>query len=394
MTTDTSIRPAPSPKLIPSLDGLRGLAALAVLWYHFPQVGHSRLAMLIHDVAKKTSIGQFAVDVFLVLSGFLITRIIVREVQQGRFSLRLFLAKRALRIFPIYYLTLLAFAFWEPINGQWTAAACYVSNYTIPFDAAPHPLGHTWSLAVEEQFYLLWPLVFVCFPLTIARQLAWPVGPAVALGAAVLTFSLVEPNLAWGLVYRGLPTRMLSLLLGATFAFHEAAFRTRSANKVAAAGVLSFLFLLATAFGIQQTQWSGFRVAGCLLSATASLLLVQFVVLCDARNGLTRRVLTSSPLLWAGRISYGLYLYHHVILSTVFTPHGLHTRGVVLPISEALLAATLCCGVPLLSYVLIEAPLLRLKSRLPALMGTERLPDADVADSDATPRVMRNPQAA
>lgn len=236
MATETSSSQTGPPQFIPSLDGLRGLAALAVVWFHFPQIGQSRFAACVQDLSQKTLSGQFAVSIFLVLSGFLITRIILREVQEKRFSLRLFLAKRALRIFPIYFLTLAVFACGEGVTSEWVSAACYVSNYTIPFDTSPHPLGHTWSLAVEEQFYLLWPLVFVCLPLSFARRAAWPVGPAIAVSAAALTFALVEANLAWGLVYRALPTRMLSLLLGAAFAFYEPAMRRWSPVKVGGGG--------------------------------------------------------------------------------------------------------------------------------------------------------------
>lgn len=384
MSDDTSRRSTSLPRFIPSLDGLRGLAALAVVWFHFPQVGNSPLAASLQDLSQKTLSGPLAVSIFLVLSGFLITRIILREVREARFTLRLFLAKRALRIFPIYFMTLAVFAASDQISTQWIAAACYVSNYTIPFDTAPHPLGHTWSLAVEEQFYLLWPLAFVCFPLSIARRAAWPLGPAIAVCAAALTFALVETDLAWGLVYRALPTRMLSLLLGAAFAFYEPTMRRWPEVKVGAGGVLCYLLVLGSAYGFQQTHWSGFRLMGYLLGAAASLLAVQFVVLADNRECWTRRMLRSRPLACCGRISYGLYLYHHVILFTLFTPKGVDARDIVLPLPKALIAGALCLGIPLLSYGLIEAPLLRLKSRLPELLRSKRRSESAAAMADGT----------
>src|SRR5262245_41609925 len=140
---------------IPELDGLRGWAILLVLWAHFPFV---QGVEQVRHVAMSVGSGHFGVNVFFGLSGFLITRILIREKQEGRFSMKRFYLKRTLRIFPIYYLTLLLVViFITARHAGWLAL--YMGNFVFAFDLDPHPLRHTWSLAVEEHFYLIWPLI-------------------------------------------------------------------------------------------------------------------------------------------------------------------------------------------------------------------------------------------
>jgi peptidoglycan/LPS O-acetylase OafA/YrhL len=371
------------PQHIATLDGLRGLAAVAVLWFHFPQVGHSRAAALFQDLSQKTLAGSLGVDVFFVLSGFLITRIILRQVRSGSFSLRNFLIRRALRIFPIYYLSLLVLACCQPVTDVWWSALAYVSNYHLALDPSPTLLQHTWSLAVEEQFYLLWPVLFVCLPLTVVRRLAMPVIPLLSVVAAYATLRLAPAELGWALVYRGLPFRALSLLLGAALAFGEPQVHRWPAGRVFAGACGSYLAMLAAAWGAARTGLPEFRFGVFVLSAGTSLLVVQYAIGCDLRQGVARRLLTTRPLLACGQISYGIYLYHYLILAGLFTPPGMDPRDHVLSPGQAVLALALCLGVPAVSYVIVERPLLRLKSYFDAADGLQdqrRIPERD-ADS-------------
>src|SRR5579883_2068808 len=165
--------PNASNKHIPELDALRGLAALVVVVYHLR--------------SHKIVFGWAAVDLFFVLSGFLITTIILSNTLGGQFF-KGFYARRSLRIWPIYYLSLLAFALINPFLPRPYAisdALPYYLTYTQNVhyywsDTGPflRPFGHTWTLAIEEQFYLIWPLLIFLvgrrfvIPLTVIVTLA------------------------------------------------------------------------------------------------------------------------------------------------------------------------------------------------------------------------------
>src|SRR5882672_2186860 len=123
-----------------------------VLWSHVPVASTPGVVRLLRSAFNP---GYLGVDLFFVLSGFLITRILLADRENER-PLRFFLARRALRIFPIYYLLLAVLLLAKP--GQYLAwCAIYLSNFHFMFDKTPNPLPHTWSLAIEEHFYLIWP---------------------------------------------------------------------------------------------------------------------------------------------------------------------------------------------------------------------------------------------
>ncbi len=210
---------------IPELDGLRGIAVLMVLWVHLPM---DSLGETIEGLRQAVVPGGVGVDLFFVLSGFLITRILLVDREQGR-SLRNFLIRRFLRIFPIYYLLLAILAAWMSWE-EIVACATYTSNYLFLFKSRTSLLEHTWSLAVEEHFYLLWPPVVVFLrPLVSRRVLLLGVLPLSALTClAALQFG------DWGqdgqvlrqFLGRGSTSRFGSLGLGALLAYHEG-FRAR-----------------------------------------------------------------------------------------------------------------------------------------------------------------------
>ena len=145
------------PRHLPSLDGLRAIAVLLVLWQHVP-LHTEGYPLWLEQARWLVNPGNLGVELFFALSGFLITRILLAEQRAGH-QVRWFLLRRMLRIFPIYYLLLMVMAFWRPAD-ELAWCALYVSNFADVFApaAGPKPLGHTWSLCVEEHFYLLWPL--------------------------------------------------------------------------------------------------------------------------------------------------------------------------------------------------------------------------------------------
>ncbi len=279
---------------IPALDGLRGVAI--------------SLVVLLHAEVPAFRWGGVGVDIFFVLSGFLITSILLKEWQQtGNISLSRFYARRALRLLPALYVMLAAIAvgtvlYWRgPLaDVNWIGivmALTYTSNFAtyigIPALGA---ISQTWSLAVEEQFYLLWPFVLL----------------------------LVLPRLRIG---RGLVSLVCGLLI-ATVALWLAGFDTR-------------------AYGL---------LAGCLVA----VLLIRYPAIRQHRAmrllSPLSRALAWKPLVWIGIVSYGIYLWHAPIF-------------VLLPVHDwldwpvQLVRLALTAAAVTLSYFLIERPALALKKR-------------------------------
>jgi peptidoglycan/LPS O-acetylase OafA/YrhL len=217
---------------VPGLDALRGLAVLLILWTHVPPAILGTPIDLLKGVVQP---GYLGVDLFFVLSGFLITRILLVDKDRGR-PLRWFLLRRVLRIFPIYYLVVAAVWLIRP-GPELPWCALYASNFYFPFHPQETMLRHSWSLAVEEHFYLLWPLAVYLLPTRKAAFAAvglLPFAVACAIAAILLAGAT---GLHWiastfgesaagsysprELIYMGTMFRAESLGLGALLAFSE-----------------------------------------------------------------------------------------------------------------------------------------------------------------------------
>eukprot|EP01037_Dinobryon_pediforme_P015539 gene15539-15686_t len=301
----------------PALDGLRGIAVILVLFAHFPYIQNSGISKLIWQTAQTLRSGYIGVDLFFVLSGFLITRILIRERSTlGKINLLAFYQRRALRIFPIYYLSLFVCLALFPSNlGETDSLIFYFFNYYHPFHPLPYPMEHTWSLAVEEQFYLIWPAIVAVTPLRWARRLSSLFIPVFALGCAIVLTLTFTPTMAAALIYNSLPTRMLSLSFGAYLAFREsesAPFSRRTCLIISALGLAT----LALAFVERAEGWISagglywtIALLGYALFAAGAVALVI-----NTRIKLVDRLLSMAWLRSIGRISYGIYLYHLIIL--------------------------------------------------------------------------------
>lgn len=324
-----------SVKYNPALDGLRAVAILLVLACH---------------TAKFALPGGFiGVDVFFVLSGYLITSILLREVREtGSVALSDFYIRRARRLLPAFAI-LCAFQIirsWFSSNGAeireaTLVGALYLENWNNVFEWWPFDLmGHTWSLAVEEQFYLLWPLLLPLLALT-RRPFAW-----LFAAAAVMVLARV---ICWRAGYAmttldfSMALRPVGLLIGCALAFigHRPSVPVWIPNLALVAIV---------AFAVVVTKWP-------LLYALAPIAvsLATAVVILGSPAWLT-----IAPLRYLGRISYGVYLYHWPLfmLGEKIKPHGLgHLWAIGLVALIVALAA--------LSYEFIEKPCLRLKDRRP-----------------------------
>ncbi|PYT99820.1 MAG: acyltransferase [Acidobacteria bacterium] len=353
------------PGYIPQFDGLRGIAILLVL------IGHSGfLEALPH--AGMLEYTRFGVDLFFVLSGFLITGILTDSKGSGHYF-RNFYARRALRIWPLYYL-ILFFAFvvaplfvpgMRPtVASIWPPFIFYVQNLAY-HDVYPFALGATWSLAVEEQFYLTWPL------------------PVFLLSKRVLSIVLVS------LV-------AMSLSLRIAFHFHGAATGyvhtfTPSRLDAIACGSLAALWLRSPSgtfalWRVRAYQFLGLGVAGVVLTRVlmhrnSSVVSYTFLAMAftgllgisltsDPRSSLLGRSLSAGWLRYIGKISYGIYLLHYPIFhlwarffdSQSFYQYNQVARnllGFAVQMPLAMLAAAI-------SWRFFEGPILRLKERFPS----------------------------
>lgn len=360
-------RKSPAPGHVPSLDGIRALAVLAVIFFH----AHTPFSEL----------GMLGVDLFFVLSGFLITSLMLDEHSRtGRIDLLKFWARRFLRLAPAYWLYItgvtLAVASgvgWTQERYGWTASDLvksywlYYCNYA-PWAIWEHQIvtAHLWSLAVEEQFYLIWPLILtVALGVGLSRKSVAVAAWVLVVGMEVRNI-LVPPYMDLRLEMRG-----LAIVLGCAFALSMAAWPglatilgRRRVGETAAAGVVILLIVatLTLRRGVLEMQMLWVGVVPVLSIGLA----IVVAYLWNRSEGPMDAALSWRPLVRIGRISYGLYLYHFLVLhltgialSGLAISHpGLYKpiRMVVYLVGSYLLAY--------LSYCFVEAGFLRLKSHL------------------------------
>ncbi len=365
---DRSAAPAAAPSqgggYVPGLDGIRAIAVLAVLLYHF---GVGWLAG-----------GLLGVDAFFVLSGFLITTLLLREWSAtGRIGFGSFYARRARRLLPALFLMIVLvciYAAWmaEPdtrpaIRDDVLSTIGYFSNWRFVFAKVsyfqhfgpPSPVLHTWSLAVEEQFYLFWPgLAWMALKRYGRKGLAVTAGAGVAGSfAATLAMSLAGANTSR--LYYGTDVRVQELMAGALLALAGPAIARHSrdwpsgfwrpATLVAAGGCAGLAALL---WMFHSVSGSGpFLYRGGFLLVAASTVAVIAIATYRPGHPLTR-VLASGPARYIGRISYGLYLYHYP-LYLIIDPRRLGISGTAL--LAVRMAATFALAVA--SFHLVEAPI-------------------------------------
>jgi peptidoglycan/LPS O-acetylase OafA/YrhL len=345
----------------PGLDGLRAFAVVAVLLYH-------------GDVSWARG-GFVGVDVFFVLSGFLITSLLLTEHEAtGRVDLRRFWTRRARRLLPALSGVLLGVALYAAVWGQPTelgrirgdgiASLFYVSNWRFVLDGssyfslfeAPSPLAHTWSLAIEEQWYVLWPpvLLGVLRVLKVRLHLVAATCVALAAGSAALTAMLFHAGADPSRAYYGTDTRAQALLIGAALAALarggrpvlrlDATRRSAALSTLGVAGAIALVGMVV--FVDAESAWL-YR-GGFLLVALAAVALVAAA----ATGGVVARALAWRPLVAVGAISYGLYLWHWPV-DVVFDASRTGLAGVALLTVRAAVTFALAIS----SYRLLELPI-------------------------------------
>jgi len=357
---------------MPQLDALRALAVLAVMVHHFLPVDR-------YIPPDYITLGFLAVRLFFVLSGFLITGILLNYRSDPRGSaLRRFYLRRVLRIFPIYYLTLfIALALQvRPIQQGAFWHLTYLSNYVAPFHPEwMGPASHFWTLAVEEQFYFVWPFILLFVP---RRHLAKTIIGTIAL--AVLFRAFVLFVLSTSIEAAGVFTfsTLDSLGGGALLAFFHYDEKLRSRLP----GLMKWFLLAGAGIMILTTFLYiyniGFRILHTLLCLGISLL---FVVLIEktARGfqGKAKSVMENPVAIYIGKISYGLYVYHNFMLAIVLY-YLLKWTAVPDYRLVAVLATVSTFTAAIVSWHLIERPISQLKNRLTFNFRKTRLaPESD-----------------
>jgi peptidoglycan/LPS O-acetylase OafA/YrhL len=359
---------------LPYFDGLRAVAVLLVLWVHFPYIQNSALSKSIWKAGQFVRGGYIGVDLFFVLSGFLITRILLQEqARNGLINYNLFFRKRILRIFPIYYLCILvATLYFGNNSGSLVSLFTFTYNYYHPLHPAPNPLEHTWSLSVEEQFYIIWPFLATRIPGNWSVTVTGYVIPAAAVATALLFAGSLDSTLAASFIYMSGPTQMMSLSLGASLAFVERSARhPKDFNTVLCFGLGVALLAagqLAKHFGL--IAHGGY--AGCIAIVGYALICASTVsLLVFSRNAgieALRSLLSFLPLRYLGQISYGLYLYHYLVLYLMDIPPS-KVEGTGTDFGRAFLALAASLAVASLSFHYLERPLLSLRYRNSELRG-------------------------
>ena len=366
---DAPARPAPAPEFHlgyrPALDGLRGLAVLAVLVHHLGR----------HCSPLQAFRGGFlGVEVFFVLSGFLITELLCEEWSETNgISLGAFYARRGLRLLPALILVLAATGLYALVSAPPERAArigesllitlFYAVNWFAAFGAMPDDaLIHAWSLSIEEQFYLIWPLLLLALlrGRVSRRGILGLVGAGIA-ASAVWRAVLGTTGASGARIYYALDTHADALLMGCLVGLLVAwsppdriaggkATARRGAGEVAAALGLAALFVM-TAVDRRYLHLGAYTA----VHATTAALLVASL---SPSPGPVARVLQWPALVWVGRLSYGIYLWHYPIFNMLGQKY---TGWTGLPLVGAQLLATLVAVVA--SYYLVERPALRLKRR-------------------------------
>lgn len=345
---------------IPTLDGIRGIAILMVLAGHTAENYQPLDATLRHRLDVLANSGG-GVRLFFVLSGYLITHLLLQEqATTGTISVRAFYRRRIARIFPAFYVFLLGalavnLARPAPLYpGPWIAAGTFTWNYaflwTHASPAVHWDLGHLWTLALEQQFYLVWPLLLVAAG---TRRAGWIAAGLIAwcpVARVAGYFLFPAQRGALGMMFH---TAVDSLMVGccAAMLMQSAAVRAWLARLPAAAmwGLGAWFFLVSPLLGSEVRGYA--IIAGFTLDAAAAALLIA--KLHHAPGPWLGALLSRGPLPWLGLISYSLYLWQQLLFSA---SGGLGSGRLAAPWAAAVAAATL-------SYWLVERPILRFNSR-------------------------------
>ena len=378
---------------IPAFDGLR---AVAILWVivHNASVDtllHNNLAIT-KVVELLTNMGWLGVQLFFVLSGFLITGILLDgKKRQPREEFKRFYARRFLRIFPIYYAFLVLVILLGFLGGHapgWARAAnqhmgwflVYLNNWVQPFQDIG--LSHLWSLAVEEQFYLLWPMVIILLPFS---RLYWICGALILL-APVFRFGVMEwvtdTKLAGGLAYVLTPARMDALAIGAALAIsmRDSRFSGWIQRRMPVLLLLfsGYMLLELAVFRSYASTGGGIVSLNQTMAALLFAVLLYYSIGLEQGNRITfayRRFLCLPWMRAIGKYSYAIYIFHKPVAVALHASYGADFQQRITAWSgatklavffgDSALIILISFSLAWISWRLIEQPFLNLKRKFP-----------------------------
>jgi peptidoglycan/LPS O-acetylase OafA/YrhL len=349
----------------PALDGVRGISILAVMFVH-------------GGLFWMGQGGFLGVDIFFVLSGFLITSLLLEEwTQTGTVSFKNFYMRRALRLLPplvlIIALCLLKVTFLPPPQGTLPAAKSilvalfYLSNW-MPGGVYP-PLFHTWSLGIEEQFYIVWPLLLFIFLWLRASNRSVLLFLVLAISVIAVHRALLwqgSVGLERNMVYTRLDTRTDSLLVGCIAGILVS--RNLIPNKKWIVSGIQVLTVISAAgmgfmlFTIPATSRFLYFGGFTLIAVMVAIVIAHLFM---APLSVSTLILEFPLLRWFGRLSYGLYLWHlpvYAVYFNLFPPFSFKSYTLRI-VSPFIIKFMLSVGVASLSFYFLEQPALRLKKR-------------------------------
>jgi peptidoglycan/LPS O-acetylase OafA/YrhL len=355
----------------PALDGLRAFAVTAVVGVHVSTV-------LVPSLNGHWFVGGvLGVNMFFVISGFLITALLLEEHQRsGRISLASFWKRRSLRLFPaLYALLIVQFLYTlhvhDPVpytlKGDGLIVG-YVSNWAWVYRwPQPFGTGNTWSLGVEEQFYVVWPVVLA----VLLRMRVWLVGPvalAVAIYSVMYRAHLYDTSKDWVRPIADTRVELDALMIGVLLAWglHLGWRPPRVLSYLLAVPSIWFLQHEIHTYSSVLTLRGHVYIIGHWVLLGVALSTAVLILCALEPRGLFYFILTLPPLRWLGRLSYSLYIWHVLVFSWLARSPDF-TAGIV----RGIAGITISLGAAVASYYLVERPFVRLAHRRP---GRRRAP--------------------
>lgn len=375
---------------LPQLDGLRFIAFLMVYMHHgYTMQLEPGSPGFLWDIRALHMVFQpgmaLGVDLFFCLSAYLITQLLIFEHERmGAISLLKFYVRRALRIWPLFFFMVGVAFFILPFlpdnlnfmpRFEWTAYKASVKNHLVPmvfflgnFSVMSHGhagpfLGHLWTIAVEEQFYIFWPLLF----LWIARMRKGLLGATAVAGLLLATSILtrahyVQLKVSYVFVWLNTFARLDAFAVGIWIAF---AAQHLPLSKVRAFWALPLAGALWLTFDPERTFTSMLEPASIWQYTTAATGLGLLLIV-TLNGGVLSRLLAWRPLVYCGKISYGLYIYLYCgfkLYGRFIAPHLPRFSDTLLTLFHFTFPFLLTLGFSIVSYRLLETPFLRLKER-------------------------------
>jgi peptidoglycan/LPS O-acetylase OafA/YrhL len=330
---------------MPQLDSLRAFSVFAVIYCHYVPADYWPFGV---------NLAPLGVRCFFVLSGFLITSILLRDftaTPSFKAVYPAFIARRALRLYPILLVVLLVTALLDVPRTRETLVwnMLYLTNfYMATLQTWPEAIGHLWSLAVEEQFYLFWPLVLFAVP----RRYLPPIIVALVLIAPLFRLLWRVFDLSFVGAEVLTPTAFDALGLGALLALYR--HDRVLIGTIGAAGAVGWLLTTALwTYGILPGQWGTLMY---FVSQTAAAMVFVWVVqrLADGVPGIAGKIIGFPVFVYLGTISYGIYILHQ------FSPYLLGRVPISLPVGQYYaVCVIITVGLAALSWHLLELPIMR-----------------------------------